>query len=100
MSLTLPFASDIAAQQYLPAEQGALHAHEAGCTQWYIDFSAETDQPHEWPAERVRDLLELSSRLQVSPILHGNFRAPLGTEIPEVRDGVLRYLSTELALAE
>ncbi|GAA4627237.1 hypothetical protein GCM10023196_038630 [Actinoallomurus vinaceus] len=100
MPLTLPFASGIAAQEYLSAEEGAARAHEHGCTHWYIDFSLEADQPCTWSPERVQGLRALTSRLGVSPILHGNFRAPLATEIPEVREGTLRYLSTELHLAE
>jgi sugar phosphate isomerase/epimerase len=99
MILQLPFATGIASQEYLVAEEGAIRAQEEGCSDWYGDVSLPSDHAHEWSAERRRSLRKLADGLGVRPILHGNFRAPLATEIPEIRAGVVAYVLTELELA-
>ena len=99
MPLTLPFAEGIATQEYLIAEEGALKAYEEGCSHWYVDLSLPSDHTHEWPPQRRAALLSLAERLQIRPILHGNFRAPVATELPEVRAGVRAYLREEIRLA-
>ncbi|HET6355443.1 sugar phosphate isomerase/epimerase family protein [Streptomyces sp.] len=99
MELRLPFAAGIATQEYLTAEEGAIRAHEEECTHWYVDMSLPSDHAHEWPRPRRRSLAKLADGLGVRPIVHGNFRAPLSTEIPEVAVGILAYLETELQLA-
>lgn len=97
--LTLPFADGIALQRYLPAEQGLINCHEEGGSHWYVDLSLPADQPSQWTPRRRSRLATAAAELGCQPVVHGNFRAPLASEIPEVRDGVWRYLETELALA-
>ena len=97
--LRLPFAAGIALQRYLRAEEGLVNCHEEGCSHWYVDLSLPTDQPSEWSPSRVASLRRAAALLGCRPILHGNFRAPLASEIPEVREGVWRYLKQELFLA-
>jgi L-ribulose-5-phosphate 3-epimerase len=95
----LSFATGIATQEYLTAEEGAIRAHEEGCTHWYVDLSLPSDHAHEWSGLRRRSLVRLAGGLGVRPIVHGNFRAPLSSEIPEVAAAVQDYLTSELRLA-
>jgi L-ribulose-5-phosphate 3-epimerase len=95
----ISFAAGVATQEYLTAEEGAIRATEENCTHWYVDMSLPSDHAHEWPSPRRRSLAKLSGGLGVRPIVHGNFRVPLSTEIPEVAAGVRAYLTAELQLA-
>ena len=99
MVLQLPFATGIAVQEYLTAEEGAIRAHEDGCSHWYVDMSLPSDHAHEWTPQRLRALRKTADVLGLRPIIHGNFRAPLATEIPEIKTGVMAYLAAELNLA-
>jgi len=94
-----PFVTGVAVQRYLPAEEGVAAAHDEGCTHWYIDASLPSDMPSTWSNERVRGVTAQANEFGLRPIIHGNFRAPLASEIPEVREGVGRYLQTEIDLA-
>jgi L-ribulose-5-phosphate 3-epimerase len=95
----IPFVTGVAVQRYLPAEEGVAAAHDEGCTHWYIDASLPSDMPSAWSYERVRGVTARANEHGLRPIIHGNFRAPLASEIPEVREGVARYLQTEIDLA-
>lgn len=95
----LPFATGIAVQDYLCAEDGAIRAHESGCSHWFVDVSLPSDLVALWPPERRAVLCRLSGRLGVRPILHGNFRVPFASEVPELADAALTYADAELALA-
>ncbi|WP_329087771.1 sugar phosphate isomerase/epimerase family protein [Streptosporangium sp. NBC_01469] len=99
MHLSLPFSTGLASQEYLVAEEGVIRAHEEGCSHWYIDLSLPSDHTHQWTAVRTRALISMAKNLGVRPIVHGNFRAPLATEIPEIRSGVLDYMGREIDLA-
>jgi L-ribulose-5-phosphate 3-epimerase len=93
------FVSGIALQRYLSAEEGVLEAHREGCTHWYVDASLSSDMPSTWSRARVEAVRGVADGLGLRPIIHGNFRAPLASEIPEVRRGVAQYLRTEIDLA-
>jgi L-ribulose-5-phosphate 3-epimerase len=99
MALQLPFATGIASQEYLTAEEGAIRAHEDGYSHWYVDMSLPSDHAHEWTPQRLRALKKTADTFGLTPIIHGNFRAPLATEIPEIQTGVVAYLNAELELA-
>lgn len=96
---SLPFATGVAVQRYLSAEEGLAAAQEEGCSHWYIDASLMADMPHNWSGERSRSLAAAAADQGLSPILHGNFRAPLASEIPEVREASLQYVRSEIDLA-
>ena len=96
---TLPFVAGVAVQRYLPAEEGLLAARDEGCTHWYVDASLPSDSPNTWSAERIRDVAARADECGLRPIIHGNFRAPLASEMPEVRQGVAEYLRSEIRLA-
>jgi sugar phosphate isomerase/epimerase len=95
----IPFVTGVAVQRYLPAEDGVVAAHEEGCTHWYIDASLQSDAPNAWSSERVRGVTEQARERGLRPIIHGNFRAPLASEMPEIRAGVAQYVQTEIDLA-
>ncbi|MEU1885512.1 sugar phosphate isomerase/epimerase family protein [Micromonospora sp. WMMD987] len=95
----LPFVTGVAVQRYLAAEEGLTAAHEEGCSHWYIDASLLSDMPSEWSDTRIKNLVTAADDHGMSPILHGNFRAPLASEIPEIRDASLEYLRREVELA-
>ncbi|QIY59008.1 sugar phosphate isomerase/epimerase [Streptomyces sp. RPA4-5] len=96
---SLPFATGVAVQRYLTAEEGLEAAREERCSHWYVDASLMEDMPHNWSQERSRKLVEAAEEHGLSPILHGNFRAPLASEIPEVRQASLEYVRSEIDLA-
>lgn len=95
----LPFVTGVAVQRYLPAEEGARSARDEGCTHWYVDASLPSDMPNTWSSERVRNLKAQADAYGLRPIIHGNFRAPLASEMPEIREGVVQYLRSEIRLA-
>lgn len=95
----LPFATGVAVQRYLPAEEGLFAARQEGCSHWYVDASLESDMPHNWSQSRSRNLAANAGEQGLAPILHGNFRAPLASEIPEVRAAAQQYVRTEIDLA-
>ncbi|MFD5031986.1 TIM barrel protein [Streptomyces sp. NPDC058405] len=95
----MSFATGVAVQRYLSAEEGLTAARAEGCSHWYVDASLMSDMPHCWSAERRRSLAAAAADQGLSPILHGNFRAPLASEIPEVRAASLQYVRSEIELA-
>ncbi|GAA2106847.1 sugar phosphate isomerase/epimerase [Kitasatospora saccharophila] len=96
---SLPFSTGVAVQRYLTAEEGLAAAREERCSHWYVDASLMEDMPHNWSQDRSRRLVETAAEQGLSPILHGNFRAPLASEIPEVRAASLDYVRQEIDLA-
>jgi L-ribulose-5-phosphate 3-epimerase len=96
---TIPFVTGVAVQRYLPAEDGVVSAHDEGCTHWYIDASLPSDMPSAWSNERLRGVTAQARERGLRPIIHGNFRAPLASDMPAVREGVARYVQTEIDLA-
>jgi L-ribulose-5-phosphate 3-epimerase len=95
----VPFAAGVAVQRYLTAEEGLAKAQLETCSHWYVDASLIEDMPHNWTGRRRQALRDSAREQGMSPILHGNFRAPLATEIPEVRAAALEYVRTEIQLA-
>jgi L-ribulose-5-phosphate 3-epimerase len=95
----ISFVTGVAVQRYLPAEDGAVAAYDEACTHWYVDASLQSDMPDAWSNERIRGVTAQAGELGLRPIIHGNFRAPLASEIPAVSDGVARYVQTEIDLA-
>ncbi|MWA14174.1 sugar phosphate isomerase/epimerase family protein [Streptomyces sp. BA2] len=96
---SLPFATGVAVQRYLTAEEGLEAARDERCSHWYVDASLMEDMPHNWSKGRSQKLVEAAAVHGISPILHGNFRAPLASEIPEVRAASLDYVRSEIDLA-
>lgn len=86
-------------QQYHNAEEGAEHAFKNSYTHWYIDGANTDDQPNRWSDIRIENMRKKISSLGVKPVFHGNFKAPLASDVPELRQAALNYLKTEIDLA-
>lgn len=96
---SLPFVTGVGVQRYLPAEDGLADAYEQGCSHWYIDASLLSEMPSAWDQRRRAALAHSAAGLGLSPVIHGNFRAPLATEIPQLQEGTLAYIREEIKLA-
>jgi sugar phosphate isomerase/epimerase len=96
---SLPFVTGVGVQRYLPAEDGLVDAYEQGCSHWYIDLSLLSEMPGVWDQRRRAALANSAASLGLSPIIHGNFRTPLATEIPQLQEAALAYVREEIKLA-
>ncbi|WP_224970714.1 sugar phosphate isomerase/epimerase family protein [Acinetobacter oleivorans] len=99
MNNYLNFASGIAHQQYLPAEEGILRAYNDGCTHWYVDGSLHGEMVPDWSDERIENLNSLIKKYNVQPIFHGNFKAPLGSDVDYLREAAVVYVKKEIDIA-
>lgn len=96
-----PHYMQAAAQQnYLNAETGLLEAHRQGYSHWYIDGSLEGERPGDWPQTRLDALNAQIARLGVKPVYHGNFKAPLGSDVAQLREAALAYAKREVDLCQ
>lgn len=93
------YMTGAAQQNYLKAEQGALEAAAQGYSHWYIDGSLPGERPADWTASRIDALHETMQRLGVKPIYHGNFKAPLGSDVRELGGAALDYIKREVDLS-
>lgn len=94
----LPFVTGMAYNADLNAEQGLYRAHLTGCSHWYIDGSLDSEHPENWPDERIETLRLISEARHIKPIFHGNYKAPLSSEIEQVRKGAIGYVKSEIDL--
>lgn len=88
-----------AQQLYFFAEQGIEQAKTDGANYWYIDFSLPEEYPKNWSVERIDALIKQIQINQIKPILHGNFKIPLATDIDNVRNEALKTVLSEVDLA-
>lgn len=95
----LPFLSGYALQLYLPAELGIIKAKENHYKYWYIDGSLATEEASNWTEERINTLKKLIEKNDVKPIFHGNFKAPLASDIEFLRKSAVAYTKLEIDLA-
>jgi sugar phosphate isomerase/epimerase len=93
------YMNGVAQQNYLKAEQGILEAAAQGYSHWYIDGSLPGERPAEWTTSRIEALQETMGRLNVKPVYHGNFKAPLGSDVPELGGAALDYIKREVDLS-
>jgi L-ribulose-5-phosphate 3-epimerase len=96
---TIPFLAGTAQQKYLKAEDGARSAAANGYSHWYVDGSLEGERPADWPETRIKALRDLAGQLGVRPIYHGNFKIPLGSDVREMREAAVAYVSKEVDLS-
>lgn len=90
------FMAAAAQQDYLAAEAGIQEAARQGYSHWYIDGSLEGERPEDWTAQRISALNALIAEKGVRPIYHGNFKAPLGSDVEAVAQGALDYVKKEV----
>jgi sugar phosphate isomerase/epimerase len=93
------FVTEYGQQLYLSAEDGAIQANKDGATYWYIDGSFPEEYPEHWSDERIAALNKQVTELGVKPILHGNFKAPLASDVEDVRKAAVANVLKEVELA-
>ncbi|WP_252979221.1 hypothetical protein [Pseudomonas cyclaminis] len=85
INAAVPFCTGVAHQKYLAAEKGLDTAIEGGCTHWYIDGSLFGEMVDDWTDERIASLQVQIAATGVKPVYHGNFKAPLGSDVEAFR---------------
>jgi L-ribulose-5-phosphate 3-epimerase len=92
------FMSGAAQQDYLNAEEGLSSAQAQGYSHWYIDGSLEGERPTDFDEVRIATLRALIAATGVKPLYHGNFKAPLGSDVPALAEAALAYVKQEIDL--
>ncbi|WP_205836233.1 hypothetical protein [Iodobacter violaceini] len=87
----LPFCNEITHQKYLTAEKGIKTAYEMGCSHWYIDGSLIEEMVSDWNEARISNLNELILSTRIQPLFHGNFKAPLASDVEDFRAAAVDY---------
>jgi L-ribulose-5-phosphate 3-epimerase len=95
----LPFVTGYALQNYSCAEKGMLDAAENGYQYWYMDASLPSNIFKEWDSQRITNLIHHMELYLVKPILHGNYKVPLASDVDELRTAALQYTKKEIDLA-
>lgn len=90
------FMAAAAQQDYLDAESGLARALQQGYSHWYVDGSLHGERPEDFPRERIDALLELMQQTGMRPIYHGNFKSPLGSDVPALAAAALHYACREV----
>ncbi|MEJ5061276.1 MULTISPECIES: sugar phosphate isomerase/epimerase family protein [unclassified Pseudomonas] len=88
-----------AQQNYLTAELGIQEAAKQGYSHWYIDGSLPGERPADWSENRIKAMRETISKVGVKPVYHGNFKAPLGSDVREMSGAALEYIKREVDLS-
>ncbi len=94
------YINQLAIQNYQIAEIGIEHAYQNQYQYWYIDTSLPEELPECWTLDRINKLKIKINKLQVSPIIHGNFKAPLCHEVDIIREAAICHVKKEIDLAE
>jgi sugar phosphate isomerase/epimerase len=93
------FCRGLAQQKYQGAEKGLQAAAEGGCTHWYIDGSLYGEMVEDWTEARIAKLQAQMAVTGVTPIYHGNFKAPLGSDVEAFRGAAVEYVKKEIDIA-
>jgi sugar phosphate isomerase/epimerase len=95
----LPFVSGFALQNYASAEIGILEALKYSYQYFYIDLSLKGEEPKKWNKKRINQIITMIDNIKVKPILHGNYKLPLSSDVEELRQTALKYVKKEIDLA-
>lgn len=90
--------SGAAQQKYLAAEDGIAAAASNGYSHWYVDGSLPGESPQDFPPARVDRIRELMAEFDVRPIVHGNFKVPLGSDVEQLGKAAIQYVRQEVDL--
>ena len=85
-----------ALQAYLIAEQACLNAAKQGYSHFYIDGSLHSDFAVEWQDSRINNLNDTITQYNCKPIFHGNFKAPLASDVEFLRKSAVSYIKKEI----
>ena len=99
INASVPFCTGVAHQKYLGAEKGLETAIEGNCTHWYIDGSLFGEMVDDWTDARIESLQAQIAATGVRPIFHGNFKAPLGSDVEAFRAAAVEYVKKEIDIA-
>ncbi|OGT53639.1 MAG: hypothetical protein A3F17_01140 [Gammaproteobacteria bacterium RIFCSPHIGHO2_12_FULL_41_15] len=94
------FIQYTALQGYALAELGIKEAHTHGFSHWYIDLSLQSDTPDQWTIERIKNMQAVIQQYQIFPIMHGNYKLPLASDINVLRQAAIEYTKSEIRLAQ
>lgn len=97
--MKLPFVTSYAIQNYLSAEIGIIEAHKNNFNHWYIDASLESERPSKWDNNRIDNVKKLCQHYKVTPLLHGNYKIPLASDVEELQIFSIDYVKKEIDLA-
>lgn len=98
--MKLPFAKGFAAQDYLVAEEGIVSAFQNNMDYWYIDASLNEDRLDQWPIDRINHLEKLINQYNILPIIHGNYKVPLASDVEHLRLASIEYVKKEIDFAK
>src|SRR5579872_7157044 len=88
-----------AQQLYYLAEEGIQQAYKDGAQYWYVDGSFPEEYPDQWTKERIDSLVKKINEYNITPLFHGNFKAPLSSDITHVREVGIKTVIAEIDLA-
>ncbi|MFC5473395.1 sugar phosphate isomerase/epimerase family protein [Paraherbaspirillum soli] len=80
------------------AEEGLAEAAIHGYSHWYIDGSLVGERPADWTEARISAMCKSIEDAGIKPIYHGNFKAPLGSDVPEMALAAVNYVKREIDL--
>lgn len=96
----IPFISSFAAQRSLPYAESIKFAAENNCQIFYVECASRVDCVTSFTPEKIASLKSLARDHGVRPIVHGNYRNPLSSEIELIRDAAVKHAMLEVDLAE
>lgn len=99
-SSSIPFITGFAAQRSLPYAESIQFAIENGCKVFYVECASRVDSVTSFCDDKVSKLIALAASKGVSPIVHGNYRNPLSSELDLVREAAVKYAMLEIDLAQ
>ena len=96
VNYNLPFMTGLAHQKYLVAEEGIIEAAASGCSHWYIDGSLQGEMAPSWDNNRIENLIRIIEDYSCKPIFHGNFKAPLASDVSIFCKAAIEYIKQEI----
>lgn len=97
--MKLPFAQYVALQEYKSSENSVESAFKHDFSHAYFDLSLRTERLANWTDGRIQNIKDLLLEYNIKPIFHGNFKAPLASDLGAMREAAVSYVKREIDLA-
>lgn len=94
-----PFVKFTALQKYYSAEEGIQVAFENNYSHWYVDLSLTSEVDLFSNMKRIDGLNKIINEKNVFPIVHGNFKSTLSSDLQELRLAAIEYTKKEIMIA-